>query len=251
MAIEIPNIFRGKPVDGAIEIALKKTAVNPPAPDLKGTPPSPSNLSDAGKYLILEGRKHGSYEYPDLLVGMERDYLGKDWNDAHTALNQNNSYMLTIRQFVDFLSLLKSGSAYDGKGNKVDKRKLDSILDEIVTVRNPWRSEWLDAKFKNGNIIYHNLVGNPSSLVEVREPLSAYLDKDKTPGINLDNWLKEANQHGLPKKTVDKGKMYYWAPADGAVAGFLADSVRALLYCGRDPTDTNASLGVRPVRKKI
>jgi hypothetical protein len=250
MAIEIPNSFRGKPVDGAIQIALKGSIQrNSSAPKPNGNPPSPSNMVGAEKYLILDGRKHGSYEYPDMLVSMDRYHLGKNWNDSHPLLAKDGNCMLTIRQFADFLNLLKSGNAYDGKGNKVGKTKLDEVLNDIVEVRNPWRAEWLDARFESGNIVYHVLKGN--SVVEVQEPLNDYLNNDKTPGISLDSWLKDANQHGLPKKSVKKGDLYYWSPVDGRVARFIAISDGAVLDCYGYPSGTSSSLGVRLARAKI
>ncbi len=70
---------------------------------------------------------------------MKTTHQGKNWKDSHSALNQEGAFMPTIRQFVDFLNLLRSGKAYDGRGKLVDKSKLDGILDEIYTVRDPWR----------------------------------------------------------------------------------------------------------------
>src|SRR3989344_9495227 len=99
--------------------------------------PSSSNVSNANIYLILPGRQHGNYEYPDLLVSTDRSHLGRNWNDAYEALRQEDSFMLNPRQFVDFLSLLKSGEAYDGNGRKVNKGKLGSVLDDIVKVKSP------------------------------------------------------------------------------------------------------------------
>src|SRR3989338_2319580 len=69
------------------------------------------NLSE---YLILDGRTYGTYSYPDLLVEKERSKLEKNWNQTQTELHNEGSYMSTIRQFVDLLSMLKSGKVYDG-----------------------------------------------------------------------------------------------------------------------------------------
>ena len=217
------------------------------------TNPIPSNVTNADAYLILPGRKYGNYEYPDLLVATERTYNGNNWNQAHESLRQEGSLMLTIRQYVDFLNLLKSGKAHDGKGNIVAKSRLDGILDEIVTVRNPWRAEWLDAKFsskgtlrKDWYVEYHN----PRDDGAVNEQLEDCLRNDKTPGIDLDYWLQNATAQGLPPKNNPDGSLYYYHPRDGRVAGFYASSVRAVLYCDWNLANSDSSLGVRAAKIK-
>ena len=148
-----------------------------------------------------------------------------------------------------FLNLLKSGNAFDGTGKKADKARLESVLNDIVKVEDPWRAEWLDARFDNGSIFYHVLDG--ANYKEVSEPLSNYIKSDKTPGIDLDDWLDKANNHGLPTPKTNKGKLYYWAPEDGKVARFVVYSGRANLVCGEVTSYSSASLGVRAVREKI
>lgn len=250
MTIKIPDTYMGKPVKGAMELILSAERT-PSARRKKGkntsqSAPSPSNFANAKDYIILEARQHGSYSYPDTLVPMEKSHFGKDWNKTHEDLTKEGAYMLTIRQFADFLNLLKSGKAFDGTGKLVRKEKLESVFNEIVEVRDPWRSEWLDAKFEGGSIIYHTLNGN--NLEEINEPLANYIKTDKIPGISLDDWLKRANYQGLPVPKTNKGRLCYWAPADGSVAGFYADSGRVDLDCGRNPVFAGASLGVRSAR---
>ena len=78
-------------------------------------PPLPAQgVSDPERDIILPGKTHGTYSYPDLLVGMERAHLGTNWGEAHAALHQEGAFMLTVRQYVDFLGLLKSGNVYNG-----------------------------------------------------------------------------------------------------------------------------------------
>src|SRR3989339_952523 len=208
--------------------------------------PLPANIADPEKYLILDGRTYGGYSCPDMLVSMEKSYHGKDWNQAQDALHQNGETMLTIRQFADFLNLLKSGKAYDGRGKAVDGKRLTSILNEIVKVRDPWRSEWLDAQFGEGTISYH-IIEN-QMLKKIEEPLADYLSSDKQ--ISMADWLKNANQHGLPRANAKAGNLYYFAPVKGRVARFYANSVGAYLGCGWDPSYSNSDLGVRAARKK-
>ncbi len=219
----------------------------------------PSNFNDAESYLILPGRViTKDYSYPDLLVSMEKSYHNNTWHEAHEELHKEDSFMLTIRQYVDFINLLKSGKAHNGKGNSVDKATLDKILDEILTVRSPWRSEWLDAKFskKTSGILnrseqwyidYHKI--NNGNLEEVTEKLDECLMNDKTPGISLDSWLSNATTQGLPSKDIPNGDLYYWNPRDKTVAGLDADSDGASLDCYGGPGVSVAGRGVR--RTKI
>ncbi|MBI2507429.1 hypothetical protein HYV89_00575 [Candidatus Woesearchaeota archaeon] len=245
------NTYFGKKVEGAYEKYLEesKTAENHTELIEK---PITGKIQNGNEYLILPGRKHGSYEYPDLLVSAKRSHNGEKWNQAHESLKQENSFMLTLRQYVDFLNLLKSGKAYDGNGKGIDKTRLDGILDDIATVRSPWRAEWLDAKFsskgivkKSYSIAYHKITLN-GDLEEVTEPLDDCLLSDKQ--INLEDWLRKATPHGLPAPDTSNGSLYYWPPANRKVARFWSYSGWAGLVCGRDPGGSDSSLGVRAAK---
>ena len=256
MAIKIPAIYSGKPIKGAIEIILASNS--PPSVKTKKKSrntsqivPSSSNLTNPENYILLEAKQHGSYSYPNMLVSMEKSHMGKNWTKTHEDLAKEGNYMLTIRQFVDFLSLLKSRRAFDGTGKLINRGKLESVFDEIVKVRDPWRSEWLDTRFEGSNIIYHTFNFNGGgNLVEVNEHLVNYIKTDKTPGINFNDWLKKANYQGLPTPKTKKGSLYYWTPVDGAVARFDASSGRAYLGCDGNASGTYSSLGVRAARPK-
>jgi len=209
------------------------------------------NLSD---YLILESKTHGTYSYPDLLVAKELNKKGKDWTGTQAELHTENSYMSTIRQFVDFLIMLRSGKVYDGTGSQLRQQEVTKLLNDIIEVRSPWRSEHLDVKFNKQDdqfrITYHK-INQDGTLEEVTESLEDCLMTDKKPGIDLSSWLTNGTIQGLPKKSTSDGSTWYWSPRDGAVAGFDADANRAGLGCDGGPNDANASLGVRIVRKKL
>ena len=199
-------------------------------------------------YIFLEG-KTGKYGYPDTLVAMEKSLFDMDWNEQHEQLSQNGMHMLTIRKFADFLTLLKTGKAYDGKGNRISQQKIDSILDDITAVRDPWRGEYLDAYFeeKNGvlHINYNHRIQNGKLIALNSEPLEECLMRDKVPGINLDSWLKTADKHGLPTTRTKNGDLWYWHPRKNRVAGFYVYSNWAVLNCYWDPWYSNSSHGVR------
>ena len=73
---------------------------------------------------------------------------------------------------------------------------------------------------------------------------------DKTPGIDLHDWLNRANTQGLPPGDVKHGKLYYWCPIPKRVAWFYADSGGAFINCNVDPRGSHASLGVRAAKIK-
>lgn len=256
MRIKIPDKFDGVSIKGAIEKVLAE-APKITAQNTTVQAPTPSALLYAEDYIILPGRKHGSYEYPDTLVEMQKSHFNKNWTDTHEGLAKEGAYMLTIRQFVDFLNLLKSGNAYDGKGKKVEGKKLNSILNEIVEVRNPYRAEWLDAYFKVVNGVLrmdyeHRFVNGKLEPLR-KEDLASCLMESKTPGIDLYDWLANANYQGLPPVNVKKGKLYYYKPGkdNNSVAWFYANSVGAGLNCNGNPSYADSDLGVRRSREKI
>ena len=235
--------------------ALLKGETIPGTDDRK---PSPARIKNPNTYLILPGKIHGSYSYPDLLVPTSRTHLNENWDQCFQGVVQEGSLMLTPRQYADFLAYLKGGRVYDGSGSRVDSGKITAILDDILTVRSPYRAEWLDAKFSKGgipvvretwNITYHKIKSD-GTLEKVTEPLQECLRDNKLPGIDLDYWLGHATQQGLPPKNNSSGNVYYWHPKDGAVARFGADSGRARLFCYGDPTFSNAGLGVRAAKIK-
>jgi hypothetical protein len=154
--------------------------------------------------------------------------------------------MLTIRQFADFLNLLKSEKAYNGKGNKIKRTTLRNLLNEITEVKSPYRAEHLDAKFKTNTITYHKINPNGTT-IQVTEPLEDHLTSDK---IDLNSWLKNANSQGLPKPDTQDGDLYFWHPRKDRVAGFIADSGWAGLDCDGDPAYSGPRLGVRVAHLK-
>ena len=211
------------------------------------------SVEEPGSYIILPGRKHGSYEYPDLLVPAERTHKGKKWHQAKESLYLDGAYMITPRQFVDFINLLRSGNAYNGLGVKLDTKRVKALLDDILEQKDPYRAEWLDARFaqsgKTLNVMYHKIKSD-GSIEDVAEPLHDCLMEDKQPGISLDYWLRNANNQGLPPKNISDGSIYYWYPRDKAVARFRANSDGVFLYANRDPAISYSSLGVRAAKIK-
>ena len=242
-----------------------------------------SNIDNPRSYLILPEKTHGDYSYPDLNVEITRlgydnevenaaenlkltlkntqkenngkEFIGNiNWEQALKLNLTLNSFALSPRQFLDFIALLKSGKAFYADGTPADKKLMDNILDEILTVRSPYRGEWLDADFKvKNNKLYinyaHKLI-NGNLNPQRSELLEEYLAADKQ--IDLDNLLINSTKHGLPKKNVKEGSLNYWAPDNdnNSVAGFDACSGRFGLVCGRYPQGSSEGLGVRRAKNR-
>ncbi|MBI2148155.1 hypothetical protein HYU23_00595 [Candidatus Woesearchaeota archaeon] len=211
-----------------------------------------SEIEKPKEWIKLPGNTYEDYSYLDLLVSISRYNFNKNWNECQKLLHKNKEFMLTIRQFVDFLNLLRSGEVEYSNGEKVPKKEVERILNEIIEVRSPWRSEWLDAKFINKeeqiHIVYNKLNAEGET-TEVIEPLKDCLIEDKTPGIGFNSWLNNKAKHGLPLNNIKDGSLWYWYPRANSVVWFRAGSGRVVLLCFGNPGDSGSRLGVR--RAKI
>jgi len=215
--------------------------------------PEASTVEDPKNWIILPANnKVGNSSYPNILVSTERSHSNNKWGECQTLLHSEQEFMLTIRQFVDFINLLRSGNVKYADGSKIAKRKIKKILNEIIKVREPSRAEWLDAKFSSKEdklfIAYHK-IKDDGELEEFSEELKDCLMSDKTPGIDLDYWLSNSTSWGIPKTNIPNGSLYYWHPIDTAVVRFCVDSGRVYLDCYRYPQYSISWLWVR--RAKI
>ena len=214
-------------------------AEKPPIETLEQKPPTtpPSNLD--GYIYIPEINLH---------VAKQRTHKGLNWHQTHQELHKQNLYMPTIPQFIAFIKYLKTD--YPLKG-ATEKQEAEQILDDILTIKNPWRAEWLDARFEKKNdqwFIHYNHRTTPQGLKpQNSEPLEQCLMQDQR--IDLTDWLKNPTSQGLPKQRIKQGSLYYWHPRADYVARFGANSVRANLDCYRSPDDADPSLGVFSVCK--
>ena len=172
-----------------------------------------------------------------LNVSLERKFLNKNWRDAQTEARNQGVAIPTPYQFREFLKYMRDSN------NAEDKK----VFKEITEVRNPWRSNWLNARFekKNGEMyMFSENVLENGKYVPQEQKLVDFLSENKTLGISLYGWLNSNAPHGLPMQNVPSGDLYYWAPSNGTVARFLAGSDRANFYCGGYHDFTDASLGV-------
>ena len=228
MKFQIPKTtFTGKPVAGSLERVLAGLNANPATNPPAQPPVNAPNLDD---YIFVPSI--------GLYVAKQRTHPGLNWFQTHEELHKENLRMPTIYEFKEFLKYLRQNQ--NGL-NDASSQEITTIIDDILTVRNPWRAEWLDAKFeKRAKGIYIIEKNDPNTI----QPLEKCLMKDKGPGIDLEDWLNNSTKQGLPNPKAKKGQLYYWYPRDTAVARFNADSDRAYLYCDWYPTNLDASLGV-------
>ena len=204
-----------------------------------------SDFVERATSIILPGRKRGSYEYPDLLVSMEIGLQGYNHEVTWSKLKVAKEIMLTLRQEVDRLNLLKSDKpVYNGNGKRIPKEIKKALYLDAVKPREPWRASWLDNLFVDNTISYHR-INSDGTLKLVIEPLEDCLMDDRNPGLSLEDWLKRATNQGLPPKDVKKGSLFYLHPRQGSVALFFTYSSGAGLDCGRLILASIASLGVR------
>src|SRR3989344_7483651 len=132
----------------AIELLNEATPINDPIQI--GTNP-PSNPRE---YIILETADSKNNKI-GLYVAKAKDFFSKNWYEAHEALNKEDYQMLTIRQYIDLIKLLRSKNVYDGLKNKLKDTEISQLKSEMIEVRAPWRAEWLDGKFSdNGDEWY-------------------------------------------------------------------------------------------------
>ena len=217
MPIEIPENFMGKPIKGSLKRVLDRLEAEKNGSEKPETPSNKETIPKEGMIYVPS---------IDLHFQSERSYLGKNWNETHEALEKDKLRMPTLPEFIEFLKYTKD--------NNTD------IYNEITEVRIPWRSNWLDAYFEQRDEGMYVLTGNKTNA----EKLDDCLMEDKTPGIDIEDWLNNPTKQGLPKLNSPKGEMYYWSPRNGAVARFDADFDRADLGCDWYPLVTYSDLGV-------
>lgn len=222
------------------------------------------NISNPRDYIILPGRRHGNYEYPNLLVSADKGYIG-NWEYAQSFLNKNKFFMLNLRQFVDFLNLLKSGSTffnakpvYNGCGNKIDKTKVSSLYNYLTeSSSSAYQGEFLDNEIKTLNgkqeMRYNHRLKEGKIFPLNVEPFEKCLTKGKpfleflgnnTTGIHLESWLENANSQGMPKENTESGFLHFY-PEDG-YAHFGRGGIPACTCLGFSYSFFNNNLYVRP-----
>ncbi|MDD5133048.1 MAG: hypothetical protein PHD81_03045 [Candidatus Nanoarchaeia archaeon] len=238
---------------------------------------------DLTNYIFLEGKVYGDYSYSDRFVSKYKlrevvksshydNYSqhspvgGKgfiyeptkfSWTEALTINQELGGTTLNLRQFVDFLNLLKSGRAFDGKGYIIDSQELKMIYSDITEKDKFYRAEWLDVAFKEINdklylLSEHKLENGGLVPKYIKELSQSTLMSFTKIGSQLSltsffkkGWLDTANEQGLPTvETKKSGKLTYYYPRKNSVTNFGVKEEGPYLQC-RDPY---FETGVRLVR---
>ena len=188
-----------------------------------------------------------------------KDYLGRDFvgnNNWFEFMKLNAGLGLItpdMQESFYFWELLKDGAenkrkVYDVSGKIVDSSFLQKLHDDFFKVQSPWRGNYIGTEFKKDG---ENIVINSHHTLEkgVLVPQKRFiLDKDtliEDRGISVEDWISISNtEQGLPSDCVNGGNLSYMFPRDGSVAGLVAGSVGANLYCCRYPSGRGSDLGV-------
>src|SRR3989344_3944352 len=188
-------------------------------------------------------------DHPVFGVSLDRYFCGENWDCAKSLVAKSGGFVLPLVYGVEFYRLLRSDSdLFCADGSRMSSHHRKLVVDDIFGVVPPYRGEWFDNVFsKDGGdmVVRYGKFGSDGILSEVTEPLDDCLSKNKTPGIDLDYWLKNPTRQGLPAKNTTDGSFYYWYPRDGDVGRFGADSGRAWLGCNGSSQVSDSGLGVR------
>ena len=249
--MKLPNSFRGTDGESALRRILDSDGShNEPE---RPTTISPKNVKDPKQWIILDD----NYQ-----ISINRFHHNNNWDQTHKLLQNNNQYMPNLLDSNELDRQLLNHEARYADGSLIPPKIQDEIFNERYKVRSPWRLEWLDAKFEqreNGLYLLTNHIVQPDNSLkpQTEELLEDTLMEDRTPGISLNNWIRNPNKYGLPKSNIKQGSLYYWHPRDGRVAGLSAGSGRALdcsggpsgsgraLDCSGGPSGSDGGLGAR------
>lgn len=193
-------------------------------------------------------------------------YNNMNWQNTNFKLQENGLYMPTPKLFTaHFMNVLdcyqNDKPLYDAAGSAISKKEKEDIAlhilkDHIAVYGNQkgaWT--WLDAFFEeekgkmkmfSEHLVQKDLKGKKVLVPQKTEDLEACLVEDGFADLVF-------NSQGLSvrrssNQSYELGKnIYFWFPRNKRVARFDADSDRAYLYCGRDPSNSCSGLGVYAV----
>lgn len=221
--------------------------------------------------IILPCKSHGNYDYPDLFVSTELFTTCDIWNGTVEQMKEKGVFMLTLRQFVDYVNLLRSKKVFYGKTEKqIPEEKIRQIYDETVNNRKNHYGEVFDGQFMMKNSfskeiqmkysqIYHGkleegiitLDDHLGKVFESRlkrawrrkfkdnflEDLEEVQNKRR---IDIKYWLENATNQGLPppNNPIDfENGLPYLPPRPGGVINF---GDYGGLHCRINPNECRA-----------
>jgi len=229
MTVEMPDHFGGKPIpEDAIEIAL--------AAEKKKKEGNEGKAPSLGSFIYVPS--------VNLYVAKERALLNHNWDDTHKKLHEQNLRMPTIPQFIEFLKYLRADPTTENR----------RVYNKITKARDPWKGEWLDAKFYAKDdelwVAYNHIINLKGDLeAKGNEKLEGQLMRDEDV-VSLEHWLNNPTKQGLPQENPEQEDLWYWPPKENKVAKFIANGICAGLNCESDHSYSHSDLGVRAVRTR-
>ncbi len=205
--------------------------------------------------IMLPAKSTPRYNYPDLFISMHLldKVRGWSWEEAIQFASKKDFCILTPREFVDFLSLLRSGKTiYDGNGREIHADRIHEITDEIFGSNRVYSYELFDTCYRNIGSQMHAVSANGYIDGRVEgldtKALAPYkvAERQGDRQISLDYWLENATEDGLPPEIVPGGGLRYFAPADGCIARFGGAHRENTLQCDARINDP-AGNRIRPV----
>jgi hypothetical protein len=195
-------------------------------------------------YLHMPARYHQDFSYNDCIVSARRTDGRCNWYSAQKSLFTSNQNMLTLRMFVDFLSILRSGKVYGSDGySRVSHRVVDAIVQDVLGSPG---AEWLDTYFfcaakQKVSFAHENFT------IHHESTLGSYR-KQSVGGISFANWVEHATIEGLPSHDCSDGGVRYFPPSPRSVCSFEHDGSSVRLNCSANQKEARASF--RSVRFK-
>ena len=184
-------------------------------------------VREAGKKLGLKLKNTGK----DLL---KRNYVGEiNQDEARKIALLCDASLIPVELVPYFFRLLSQGAnskikVFDGNKNELKPEYCERILSDITSISRFYRGEWFENSFSqesdglHGNRKFsldsnNNLVGGESYLLD-----SETLRENRLPGISLDSYFENPTSQGFPRKDIESGAVYHWAPQAERGARFNA-----------------------------
>jgi hypothetical protein len=172
-----------------------------------------------------------------------------------------HSFPLNLRLFVDYVKTIRGGArgkkVFDAAGNCIPRQRLHAAWKDLthhgLTEKSQRRAEWVNGVYeeRDSKMCVRYLLPKPNGdLVNIIEPLEACLMIDRM--IDFNDWINNATPQGLPQRKVcGRETSFYRYPRHQSVAGLVADTGGANLFCDGDPQRSRAAVGVRVAKIKV
>ena len=146
-----------------------------------------------------------------IFIAKERTHFVNEWGEGHKALHAEHARMITMREFIDFLLLLRSEEVRDGYGEKLTKSERETIFYAITEPRD---SSGIRAEFLDAHVRIHYKSHSSCGITYAYEVSSNHVTIDgkltplrtQTLGLPVDSGLVDItdfDRNGFPIKKID------------------------------------------------